>query len=461
MGDLLLQTAEQGRQVPFLEGGEDAREVEGGFGESIPDGAELLSQHRRIARKDEDVFELRHREEEPVREDELDSFRQGGHREVDLGSLLAEEVLDGLGHPRVEDHGTIEGSRHGGKGEVVVSGTHPSAREDHVETPGKGLHRFSDVVRYIGDDGDPLDPAAQGVEFLHEERGVDVLHLPGEDFVADDDDSVTCGARVHGGYDAALRTFGPEEDGKGRRRVRIFALSDPHFGRDMSRFGDVWVNHEDVIRREWRRTVDPSDLVLIPGDFSWATTTKTIEKHLDAVNGLPGRVIISPGNHDKWWKKTARLRFSEVTFLCDASMPLGQDWVLAGTMGWDCPESPWWEEEDREVFDEACRALEATLERATADFPNRRILLMFHYPPRWERQETPTAFEEILARFPVDLVLYGHIHGGDLAMAHNGVMTVGERRIRYENASADRLKMRPMKLLELPGSAADLSREAE
>ncbi len=243
--------------------------------------------------------------------------------------------------------------------------------------------------------------------------------------------------------------------------MRIFALSDPHFGRDMSRFGEVWVDHENVIRRQWQRAVSPSDLVLIPGDFSWATTTKTIEKHLDAVNALPGRVIISPGNHDKWWKKTARLRFAEVTFLGDAHLPLGADWVLAGTMGWDCPESPWWKEEDRDIFEEACRTLEATLERASAAYPERRILLMFHYPPRWKPGETPTAFEKILARFPVDLVLYGHIHGADLAMAHNGVMTVGARSIRYENASADRLEMRPMQLLELPGSSADLNRGAE
>ncbi len=241
--------------------------------------------------------------------------------------------------------------------------------------------------------------------------------------------------------------------------MRIFALSDPHFGRDMSRFGAVWIDHETVIRHQWSRIVSPSDLVLIPGDFSWATTTKTIEKHLDAVNGLPGRVIISPGNHDKWWKKTARLRYSEVTFLGDDSMPLSADWVLAGTMGWDCPQSPWWKEEEREVFDDACRALEDTLRRATEAHPARRILLMFHYPPRWKSEETPTAFEEILARFPVHLVVYGHIHGEDLAMAHNGVVEVGERRIRYENASADRLEMRPMKLMELPGSAADLSRE--
>ncbi|MCA9321565.1 MAG: metallophosphoesterase [Planctomycetes bacterium] len=231
--------------------------------------------------------------------------------------------------------------------------------------------------------------------------------------------------------------------------MRVFVLSDPHYGRDMSRFGPIWERHEDTIRRQWRRTVAPSDLVLIPGDFSWGTTTKTVSRHLDEVNALPGQVIISPGNHDRWWRKTERLRYSEVEFLYNAHRPLNNEWTLAATMGWDCPESPWWKEEDRPIFEDACADLEETLAAATKERPNTRILLMFHYPPRWRRDETPTAYETILARYPVELLVYGHIHGDDLAMAYNEVIDLGPRSLRYENASADRVLMTPIRVLTL------------
>ena len=231
--------------------------------------------------------------------------------------------------------------------------------------------------------------------------------------------------------------------------MKVFALSDPHYGRDMSRFGEVWINHEAEIRRRWARRVGPRDLVLIPGDFSWATTTKSIERHLDEVNGLAGRKVISPGNHDKWWRKSSRLRYSEIRFLADDHLPLGSDWTLAATMGQESPESPWWKEEMRESFEEACRNLEGTLERASRERPGTRILLMIHYPPRWDHDRTPTAFEKIINRHPVALVVYGHIHGQDLRVAHNGDMQLADRSVRYENASCDRTAMEPIEVLEL------------
>ena len=239
--------------------------------------------------------------------------------------------------------------------------------------------------------------------------------------------------------------------------MRIFCLSDPHYGRDMSRFGEVWVDHERRIREEWCDVVTEDDLVLIPGDVSWATTTKTIRKHLEEIASLPGRCVISPGNHDKWWKKVPKLQYDGVRFLGDAWAPLGDDWVLAATMGEDCPESVWWSAEAmQERFESACEKLETTLAGAAAEHPDRRILLMIHYPPRWAVGDTPTAFEQIIARFPVDLAVYGHIHGGDLVHAHNGAFDVGGRTVRYENASCDRIRMRPIHVADVSGSCDGL-----
>lgn len=234
--------------------------------------------------------------------------------------------------------------------------------------------------------------------------------------------------------------------------MQIFCLSDPHFGRDMSRFGAVWEDHEEKIKRRWRETIGPEDLVLVPGDVSWATSTKKAVSHMEAFDELPGQKVISPGNHDRWWKKTARMHMSTIRFLHNDHIPLGNGWTLAAAMGWEQPESPWWKEElMQEAFDEACRDLEKTLRVATTARPDTKILLMIHYPPRWKFEDTPTAFEEIIARYPVELLVYGHIHGVDLPMAHNRMMDVGSKQIRYENASVDRTDMTPIFIVELPG----------
>ena len=231
--------------------------------------------------------------------------------------------------------------------------------------------------------------------------------------------------------------------------VKVFALGDPHFGRDMSRFGAVWNDHEAAIEREWQDVVDPDDLVLLPGDFSWATTTKTICKHLDLVDRLPGRVVISPGNHDKWWKKTPRLHYDSIRFLDNDHVPLGDGWTIAAVRGCDTVESPWWKDEMATELEGRRRDLETTLAATASSMPESRILLMIHYPPRWDRAQTPTVFEEIIAKHPVDHVVYGHIHGQDLRFSWNETMDVVGRPVRYDNVSCDHVECRPRMVLEI------------
>lgn len=217
----------------------------------------------------------------------------------------------------------------------------------------------------------------------------------------------------------------------------------------MSRFDALWRAHEYEIRKHWHATVSSGDLVLIPGDFSWADNARNVEKHLAEINGFPGRVVISPGNHDRWWKKTERLQFDRLRFLNDSFMPLGDEWTIAATIGYECPESPWWKPEMQPKLDLAVKNLDQTLALVTRSRPGTKILLMLHYPPRWDATRSPTAYEEVIARYPVELVVYGHIHGQDLRYAHNGHFEIGDRRVRYENASCDRILFKPIHVLSV------------
>ena len=91
--------------------------------------------------------------------------------------------------------------------------------------------------------------------------------------------------------------------------MKIFALSDPHLAfatpdKKMDTFGEYWINHPVKIKQNWERFVGEDDLVLIPGDISWAKRIEGALADLHWLDQLPGRKIILKGNHDFWWNKT-------------------------------------------------------------------------------------------------------------------------------------------------------------
>jgi len=102
--------------------------------------------------------------------------------------------------------------------------------------------------------------------------------------------------------------------------MRIFAIADLHFKKEkpMDVFGDNWENHEEKIIENWKNTVDEEDLVLIPGDISWALKLNDALEDLIRIENLPGMKIIGKGNHDYWWSTISqldRLNLKTIKFL--------------------------------------------------------------------------------------------------------------------------------------------------
>ncbi len=56
--------------------------------------------------------------------------------------------------------------------------------------------------------------------------------------------------------------------------MKIFAISDLHLSESDSKamdiFGEQWEGHFDKIVLDWTANVSDEDMVLIPGDISWA-----------------------------------------------------------------------------------------------------------------------------------------------------------------------------------------------
>jgi predicted phosphohydrolase len=125
--------------------------------------------------------------------------------------------------------------------------------------------------------------------------------------------------------------------------MRIFAISDLHLSEAKSKpmdiFGQHWIEHWTKIRKNWINTVEQDDVVLIPGDISWAMTLDDALADLNSIGQLPGKKIIIRGNHDYWWSSISRVRQAlplDMFALQNDSIHI-QGITFCGTRGWVTP----------------------------------------------------------------------------------------------------------------------------
>ena len=223
--------------------------------------------------------------------------------------------------------------------------------------------------------------------------------------------------------------------------MKLFAIADLHLpggdDKPMDVFGPQWDGHFDRISADWRARVRPEDLVLIPGDISWAMQLDHAVPDLAAIGALPGRKLLIKGNHDYWWSSLTRVR--EI-------LPAGMDalqhsaadvgpWVICGTRGWMFPtgDTPLGEEDER-VYRRELLRLEMALSDADRLAAGRPVVAMLHYPPLYDSQRD-TAFTELLTAHGVHTVVYGHLHGAGIRAGFTGT----HRGVRYLLTSCDSL----------------------
>ncbi|MFS8543305.1 MAG: metallophosphoesterase, partial [Limnochordales bacterium] len=117
--------------------------------------------------------------------------------------------------------------------------------------------------------------------------------------------------------------------------MRIFAIGDLHLpgGQDkpMDVFGPGWADHPQKIRRAWLEVVGAGDVVLMPGDLSWAMTLEQVQGDFQYLATLPGRIVLIRGNHDYWWSSISKVRRAlppNVTALTNDHLPLPRGWAV-------------------------------------------------------------------------------------------------------------------------------------
>ncbi|NLJ84917.1 MAG: phosphohydrolase [Firmicutes bacterium] len=230
----------------------------------------------------------------------------------------------------------------------------------------------------------------------------------------------------------------------------IYGISDLHLpgGEDkpMDIFGPEWHDHAHRIASAWREMVAPEDVVLLPGDLSWAMRLSSAQQDLDFLGELPGQIVLVKGNHDLWWKSISQLRQrlpSNVYAIQNDFFPLPKGLAICGTRGWKCPTASDFTTEDERVYRRELERLRLSVGSATKAGYQPDIA-MLHYPPT-DESHSVSAFMEILETAGVRHCIYGHLHGYAQKQALIGL----HRGVHYHLVACDATDFKPLYITSL------------
>jgi predicted phosphohydrolase len=248
--------------------------------------------------------------------------------------------------------------------------------------------------------------------------------------------------------------------------MKIFAIGDLHLalatpGKAMDFFGGDWKDYTSKIETNWRKHVSQDDLVLIPGDISWAKTLEEAKVDFAWIENLPGKKIISKGNHDYWWPSGKKLQEAlppSITALNKSALSI-EGVSIAATKLYDAPGiffGPYInfapnprevvkeknEEEEKRLYQ---RELER-LELALSMMPEAALrIAMVHYPPI-SADMTPSLASKLLEKYRIDICIFGHLHSIKKECSLFGKSLNG---VKYYLTSADYLDFCPLLIKEI------------
>ena len=222
----------------------------------------------------------------------------------------------------------------------------------------------------------------------------------------------------------------------------------------------VWKNHEEKFRKNCAKLIRPEDTLVLVGDHSWGKNLQECELDLQYIMDLPGRKILTRGNHDMFWdaKKTKALneQFKGRLEFLQGNYYTYEDYALVGTKGFTF-EGPFYlnrrgqivgwdedkEEHARKLVKREAERLRESLEAASSG-GYRKIIMFLHYPPT-NILERDSVFTKMAQEYRVEQVIYAHCHGesrflDSIMGTYNGVY--------YSLVSGDFLKWHPKKILD-------------
>lgn len=213
----------------------------------------------------------------------------------------------------------------------------------------------------------------------------------------------------------------------------------------MDVFGDQWTGHASRIEEDWISRVRGRDIVLLPGDLSWAMRFEDAIPHIEYIGRLPGRKIIIKGNHDFWWSSLSRLRdhLPQGMYAIQNDCLFLDGILFSGSRGWSLPAEQT-EASDKKIFARELIRLEMSLSSARKLSSDAPLICMTHFPPLTP-QLLDTDVTALLEKYNVNFLIYGHLHGASLKNAFNGT----HNGVSYRCASCDGLDFKLAEILDV------------
>ena len=238
--------------------------------------------------------------------------------------------------------------------------------------------------------------------------------------------------------------------------MHIWAIADLHLSKsvpdkNMDVFGPGWSNYMERTHEHWKKSVSADDLVLIPGDISWAMKLEQAVIDLEWIDALPGTKVMIRGNHDYWWGSASKVRavLPPSIHIIQNDAFTWHEFSIGGARLWDTSEynfSGIHAEEfevqvpfDQEkIYEREIGRLELSLKAMTT----KKRLVMTHYPPI-SMDLKSSRVSKLLEHYHVSHCCFGHLHN-----IKKQTPFFGEARgVNYIFTAADYLEFKPCKIL--------------
>ncbi|MGR3952261.1 MAG: metallophosphoesterase [Chlamydia sp.] len=250
--------------------------------------------------------------------------------------------------------------------------------------------------------------------------------------------------------------------------MKIWAIGDLHlsFGipnKSMELFGPLWREHPKRVEQHWDASIDNEDLVLIPGDISWAMKLEEAIPDLRWIDERPGTKVMIKGNHDHWWSSLSKVRKalppSIHVIQNDAFIWQGQI-AIGGARLWDSDEYHFynWVEyverenginrahhmqnsspEDRVIYQRELIRLEESLKKMPH---NLYKIAMTHYPPIGPNLNSSAA-SSLFSKYGVSQVVFGHLHSLKQELKNRPIFGMAQE-MQYTLTSCDWIDSKPI-----------------
>ncbi|QEM73519.1 phoshohydrolase [Chlamydia abortus] len=247
--------------------------------------------------------------------------------------------------------------------------------------------------------------------------------------------------------------------------MQIYGIADLHLAigvpeKTMEVFGQPWISYHEKIRERWQQTVSPEDIVLLPGDISWAMHIEEAKEDFSFLGSLPGTKYMIRGNHDYWSSasvtKIAQVLPESLYYLAQGFSIIQPDMAVVGVRLWDSPtiriasqcfqSSPpekarEYNEKDEKIFLRELGRLQRALEAVPKNIE--QIIVMTHYPPISSDGSPGPVSQMLEADGRVSHCLFGHMHKVRAPLEGFGHI----RTIEYRLVAADYIDFIPQVII--------------